>query len=99
MSETDEDAQSALQASVHEALANVFNGDGAMVTRWVLSLERWVSGGKQVLYIAAPDMSPWEVVGMSEMSSELARVQFSSSVLDEMYPIEEDVEEDDEDLP
>lgn len=82
-----------MQARVHKALCIALGDDGdSLITRWVLSVERYTPEGKATIYIAAPDMASWEIVGMSEMASELARVQFTTAVVEDMYPEEEEEE-------
>lgn len=80
---------------VHAALSEALNPDGnAYITRWVLAVERFNADGKAVAMLCAPDMQPWEVIGMSEMSSELARLQIHTEAVDEMYALEDDEDDD-----
>ena len=72
---------------LHEAITNALKDmdGGAVVTRWVLSVERYTGDGRSIAHVAAPDMHSWEVIGMAEMASEYARVQATAGLLDEMY--------------
>lgn len=85
--------------AVQQVLAELFRqGErGAIVTRWVLTVERYTDEGRATAYLAAPDMQSWEVVGMSEMASEYARVQASVGMMDEMYSVGYDDGDDGQD--
>ena len=84
-----------LAEAVHVALSEALNPDGnAYITRWVLGVERFNAAGKAVAMLCAPDMQPWEVIGMAEMASELARLQIHTEAVDEMYALEDDDEDD-----
>lgn len=96
MSDEAEMTEEDMQSKVHQALCSALGDDGdALITRWVLCVERYGATGKATIYIAAPDMASWEIVGMAEMASELARVQFTTAVVNDMYEDEEDTEGDD----
>lgn len=82
-----------LTDKVNRALTALFEEEGALVTRWVLTVERYTAGGKQVACVAADDMLPWEVIGMSEMAAEVAKAQIHADVVDDLYP---DISDDDD---
>ena len=92
MSEEELELTEKMHAAISEALKDT--DGGAIVTRWVLSVERYTADGKSVAFIAAPDMQQWEVIGMSEMASEFARIQASAGFLDDIYA---DLDDEDED--
>lgn len=95
MADEEEMTEEAMQSKVHQALCTALGDDGdALITRWVLCVERYGVSGKATIYIAAPDMASWEIVGMAEMASELARVQFTTAVVNDMY---EDADEEGDD--
>lgn len=84
-----------LDEIVHAAISAALNPEGnAYITRWVLAVERFDADGKAVAMLCAPDMQSWEVIGMAEMASELARLQIHSEAVDEMYALEDDDEDD-----
>ena len=86
-----DDEAEAMQEAVHEHLSQALNPNGGVIiTRWVLAVERFTADGKGVAFLTAPEMQPWEVIGMAEMASEVARLQITSEIVDEMYTIDDD---------
>lgn len=83
-----------LQDAIHAALSEALNKNGGtIVTRWVLAVERFTEDGKGIAFVSASDMQPWEVIGMAEMASEVARLQATTEIVDEMYSVEDDDED------
>lgn len=87
-----------LAGLLNDAISSVIAdlGGGAIVTRWVLSVERFTSDGERsTAHIAADGMQSWEVVGMCEMASEYARVHASAGLIEEMYSDLDDNDDED----
>lgn len=59
-----------LQGALHEALANVFNADGRMVSRWVLVADLVDSeGDRNSLAYGSDGLSSWEAMGLLKWAS------------------------------
>lgn len=86
-----------LPQHVHDVLKEAFSQEdkAVFVTRWVLSIETFDdSGTKSCIHLTAPDMLPWEVIGMSEAMSEIARMQFQNNIMNDMYAEDDEYEDD-----
>jgi hypothetical protein len=80
-----------LSEIIQEALTTAFNTDGGtIITRWVMAVERYTADGKSLAFTCHQDMQPWEVIGMTEMASHLARLDVEGQVIDEMYTSDDD---------
>jgi hypothetical protein len=80
-----------LSEIVQTALSAALNPNGdVIVTRWVLAVERYAADGKGLAFLCHPDMQPWEVIGMAEMASELARIDVQNQVVDDLYADDDD---------
>lgn len=93
--ETEDDETAAMQDRMHRALGGAIAPDGSsIVTRWCVMVETFTEEGKSCIYLAAPDMAAWEIVGMAEMMGELARTQFATNVAVSLLE-EEDLDDED----
>lgn len=91
-----EDENLSIAERIHRALSESLHPkNDAIVTRWVLAVERIHMDGERMTGIFAHEgMEPWEVIGLAEMASEVARVQIGTDVVEEIYSLDDDEDDD-----